>query len=130
MHDTRSLQDPKVLRNAVRRYETFWLPLVAEYGIQNDFQLAPPLDIAWIWHCHLLSPRFYIPDCKSITGESLFQCSYMACILRIPATHKAQITAVFYILLDIFITRPSFKILRGVFTKGKKTPLRFLYVVY
>ena len=41
-------------------------------------------------------------------------------ILRIPAIHKAQITAVFYILLDIFITRPSIKILKGIFYKRSK----------
>ncbi len=36
--------------------------------------------------------------------------------LRIPALHEAkEKNAVFYILLNIFITRSSFKILRGVF---------------
>jgi hypothetical protein len=45
-----------------RRYKDLWLPLVAksyesERVVRN--QLAPPPDIAWLWHCHRLAPAKY-----------------------------------------------------------------------
>jgi hypothetical protein len=45
-----------------RRYKDLWLPLIAksyesERIVRN--QLAPPPDIAWLWHCHRLAPAKY-----------------------------------------------------------------------
>ena len=40
---------------SLRRYEDFWLPLVAS---TND-DMVPPSDIAWLWHCHRLAPARY-----------------------------------------------------------------------
>lgn len=47
-----------------RRYETFWLPLIAvadnaEYRVAD---LVPPLDIAWVWYIHRLNPTAYKND--------------------------------------------------------------------
>jgi len=61
-----------ILDNAIRRYERFWLPLVARYtsdGKQGEGDLyisllAAPLDVAWIWHVHMLSPVAYQHDCN------------------------------------------------------------------
>ncbi len=52
-----------ILKNAVRRYETYWLPLVAEH---HGKDIAPPLDVHWIWHCHMLAPYYYEKDCLRI----------------------------------------------------------------
>lgn len=52
-------------RQAIRRYEVFWLPLVAS---QRE-HLSAPLDIEWIWHCHMLAPKAYIADCERLFGR-------------------------------------------------------------
>lgn len=59
------LCDRSVVLNAIRRYEQMWLPLAAA---NNSLQLAAPLDIEWIWHCHMLSPVAYEKDCRTVTG--------------------------------------------------------------
>lgn len=60
------LSDAAVVKRALRRYEELWLPLKAEH---NDINLMPPLDIAWVWHCHMLSPVAYEKDCMKLVGE-------------------------------------------------------------
>ena len=47
------LYDPRILRLAVARYEHLWLPLCAA---QPKSTLRAPLDIEFVWHCHLLNP--------------------------------------------------------------------------
>ena len=54
-----------VIHNAVRRYETIWLPIVAENP--NEF-LEPPLDVHWVWHVHMLCPKQYASDCQELLG--------------------------------------------------------------
>ena len=44
--------DPAI-RNAICRYEQYWLPLVAQH---QEKRLPAPLDIEWVWHCHILNP--------------------------------------------------------------------------
>jgi hypothetical protein len=59
--------------NAAYRYEKFWLHFyhkLVESG-ENPANLCPPDDIAWIWHCHLLSPTEYIKDCEQLFGRVL-----------------------------------------------------------
>lgn len=64
-----SLFSGPVLKNAIRRYEHLWLPLIAlqqrMYGRTN---LAAPLDIAWVWHVHMLAPHHYEKDCDNIVS--------------------------------------------------------------
>ncbi|XP_062595777.1 uncharacterized protein LOC134257152 [Saccostrea cucullata] len=55
-----SLYGGPVLKYAIFRYETLWLPFAAEH---KDLTLTAPLDIAWVWHCHLLAPVMYVSDC-------------------------------------------------------------------
>ncbi|XP_065664153.1 uncharacterized protein LOC136085986 [Hydra vulgaris] len=59
-----------VLRNAVYRYENYWLPLVAKYNLV----VVAPLDIEWIWHTHVLNPVAYHQDCKKIVGKVIDRC--------------------------------------------------------
>ncbi|KAH3881176.1 hypothetical protein DPMN_005099 [Dreissena polymorpha] len=56
------LYEEWLFKKAIRRYEAFWLPLAAEHKKEC---LAAPLDIEWIWHCHMLSPVTYEKDCKT-----------------------------------------------------------------
>lgn len=51
-----------VLKNAIRRYEIYWLPLAAREGYRSTL-LAAPLDVAWVWHVHMLAPHYYEQDC-------------------------------------------------------------------
>ena len=57
-----------VLVDAVRRYEQCWLPLAAE---NNEKVLAAPMDIEWVWHCHMLSPLTYEKDCLATVGVTV-----------------------------------------------------------
>lgn len=59
-----AFKKPEVLKYAIYRYEKFWLPLSAEH----QGKLSAPLDIEWIWHCHMLSPKTYAKDCHNIVG--------------------------------------------------------------
>ena len=55
------------------RYELFWLPLLAQYTTRTKkwfiaLNIAAPLDIAWVWHVHMLSPVSYQRDCNEIVA--------------------------------------------------------------
>ena len=52
-----ALHDVDVVRLAVARYEHLWLPLCRQ---APDESLDAPLDIAFMQHCHLLSPTKYV----------------------------------------------------------------------
>ena len=63
-----------VLTNAIRRYEAFWLPLASKEqtdkgGESKKSFLAAPLDIAWVWHVHMLAPYHYEQDCLRIVSK-------------------------------------------------------------
>ena len=65
------LYSDEILKNAIYRYEKHWLPLCANMdtiGEQAE-NLYPPLDVAWVWHCHMLSPTEYKKDCEIICGR-------------------------------------------------------------
>ncbi|EFJ32892.1 hypothetical protein SELMODRAFT_439262 [Selaginella moellendorffii] len=65
------LYEGEALNQAIHRYTSFWLPFAAAYD-QNDgakLPLVPPLDCAWVWHCHRLSPVRYAQDCKALFGK-------------------------------------------------------------
>ena len=66
--DFPSLYAGPVLKNAIRRYEMFWLPLAAREGSASRL-LAAPLDIAWVWYLHMLSPQDYEQDCMNIVSQ-------------------------------------------------------------
>ena len=48
------------------RYELFWLPLLAQSSVTGD--VAAPLDIAWVWHVHMLLPISYEKDCNEVVS--------------------------------------------------------------
>lgn len=66
------LQPGPTLDCAIQRYEHCWLPLLANEGSKDGVSpLVPPLDCAWVWHCHLLNPIQYAEDCERLYGRLL-----------------------------------------------------------
>ncbi len=59
------LYEGPLVKNAIRRYETCWLQLLSNNRTAN---IAPPLDVHWVWHCHMLAPYYYEKDCMKIVG--------------------------------------------------------------
>jgi hypothetical protein len=68
------------LKEALRRYERLWLPLIAaqagsgsngqqQQQQQGYRQLVPPLDVAFLWHLHRLQPGLYEEDCQQLKGR-------------------------------------------------------------
>ncbi len=53
------------------RYEKYWLPLVTSVcqDPAEDLLLAPPLDVHWVWHVHMLAPPSYSEDCARVAGR-------------------------------------------------------------
>ena len=56
INDSPLPSNDELLDRAVYRYEKIWLPFCAHYETNL---LSPPLDIEWIWHCHMLSHSAY-----------------------------------------------------------------------
>ncbi|XP_061178879.1 uncharacterized protein LOC133187497 [Saccostrea echinata] len=63
-----ALSSVKHIQNTRRRYEQLWLPLAAEHAQER---LTAPLDIEWLWHCHLLCPVTYEKDCETLFGATI-----------------------------------------------------------
>jgi hypothetical protein len=75
VHSCKLLLDPMVVANAVRRYETCWLPLVAAHAATRARSLlAPPLDVAWVWLLHALDPVHYaeVQPCSGGARPAVF----------------------------------------------------------
>ena len=54
------LSQRRASAESVRRYRDLWLPLLASRGaaaLAAAEDAVPPLDVAWLWHCHRLAPR-------------------------------------------------------------------------
>lgn len=58
------LYDLEVLRLSACRYERLWMPLLQRTGIDNPPK--PPVDIAFVWHCHALCPTRYVYTAQSL----------------------------------------------------------------
>ncbi|KAK3246941.1 hypothetical protein CYMTET_43541 [Cymbomonas tetramitiformis] len=61
---------------AVDRYVRCWLPLWASATLSTsaagtESHLVPPLDVAWVWHCHRLAPLKYASFCRRKFGRVL-----------------------------------------------------------
>ncbi|XP_020609146.1 uncharacterized protein LOC110047744 [Orbicella faveolata] len=68
--DNPNLCKGSLVKNAIRRYELFWLPFASRFGSSPALQAAP-LDIAWVWHVHMLAPFYYEQDCLNIVSTVL-----------------------------------------------------------
>lgn len=58
---------------SIIRYEKYWMPLLAKASknSEEDLLLAPPLDIHWVWHVHMLAPVQYNDDSKTMAGREI-----------------------------------------------------------
>jgi hypothetical protein len=59
-----------LIDRAIYRYEKVWLPFYSK-NEDNKLKLSPPLDIEWIWHCHMLYHNEYKQDCLDMYGRIL-----------------------------------------------------------
>ena len=48
--------DEALILKTLYRYEKYWLPMSAKNPAEIS-QLYPPLDVAWLWHCHPLNTK-------------------------------------------------------------------------
>lgn len=67
----KKLYEGDILSRAIYRYETVWIPfcLGISYTIgDNSCKIFPPLDVAWVWNCHILSSK-YLKDLKTNFGK-------------------------------------------------------------
>ena len=63
------LYDGPALEAALRRYLA-WLELIAGRDAKAP-ALVPPIDVAWVWHCHRLAPLRYAAFCEDRYGRIL-----------------------------------------------------------
>jgi len=49
------------------RYEKIFLPAIKSSNANHPLQGAP-IDIEWVWHCHMLAPLAYHKDCEEVIG--------------------------------------------------------------
>ena len=63
--------DENFVKYSIIRYEKYWMPFLAEFSSQmeEDLKFAPPLDIHWVWHVHMLCPVQYNKDCTATIGN-------------------------------------------------------------
>jgi len=59
------------IEQAIYRYESLWIPLLSISSESVKDTLYPPIDVAWIWHCHLLCPTKYAYDMKKLCAQIL-----------------------------------------------------------
>lgn len=52
----------RILTRALYRYEHIWVPLLTKIPASQRMSILPPLDVHWVWFCHLLNPRQYVED--------------------------------------------------------------------
>ena len=67
------LSQRRASAESVRRYRDLWLPLLASRGaaaLAAAEDAVPPLDVAWLWHCHRLAPRAYRKACVELHGAA------------------------------------------------------------
>ena len=67
IHESKYFYETELLNRAIRRYETVWLPFLNANS--DDIEWIPPLDVAWIWHVHMLNPTSYLKDCTTLYGK-------------------------------------------------------------
>ena len=79
-----------VVKNAIRRYELFWLPFASRCGSSPALQAAP-LDIEWVWHVHMLAPFHYEQDCLNIVSTVLDHAPLNSTQKLIPSLNKAAV---------------------------------------
>ena len=65
--ETPSLYSHLAVTQALRRYQQYWLPLLANHN--EALSLPAPRDIEWVWYLHLLHPSSYQTYCEERFGK-------------------------------------------------------------
>lgn len=55
-----------ILHKAIHRYEKLWPHVLALVPPSDRINLIPPIDVEWVWFCHMLCPLKYHPDSIAI----------------------------------------------------------------
>ncbi|CAL0300111.1 unnamed protein product [Lupinus luteus] len=55
-----------ILAEAIRRYHDLWMPLISNLTVTDSSppMILPPLDVEWVWFCHILNPVSYLEYCE------------------------------------------------------------------
>ncbi|KAI3935811.1 hypothetical protein MKX01_032995, partial [Papaver californicum] len=106
--------DGPVLRTAIHRYNTCWLPLLAKHakGEISEGTLVVPLDCEWVWHCHRLNPVRYKTDCEEFYGQIL---DYVNVVSKVQGTSTKQTEEIWN---QLYPNEPYELELRGTFPEG------------
>lgn len=56
----------EILQDAIRRYETVWPKVLALVPEPERPSLVAPIDVEWVWLCHMLCPVKYLADTIAI----------------------------------------------------------------
>ena len=62
--------DEATLARAAYRYEKLWIPFYLKHHSSHS-KIYPPIDVAFTWHCHMLSPTNYEKDCLNICDKMI-----------------------------------------------------------
>ena len=46
--------------------------MLDKLGLETKGDMLPPIDIHWIWHVHMLSPKNYARDCEELYMGKVF----------------------------------------------------------
>ncbi len=65
--------DEAFVSRALYRYEALWMPFLAAVSNEGetDLEFAPPPDVHWVWHVHMLAPVVYAFECRQVVGRVL-----------------------------------------------------------
>jgi hypothetical protein len=67
------------VKEAIRRYEALWLPLLHRTTpAEARSAMIPPLDVAFVWHVHRLNPIQYELYCKKMFGGIIHPSEHQA----------------------------------------------------
>jgi hypothetical protein len=66
----KTLYNSDVIEKAIARYVTCWIPLIGKADKKDMENLMPPLDVEWVWCCHMLNPTAFAFDLQTLAYAS------------------------------------------------------------
>ena len=87
------------------RYEKYWLPLVSAVcrDPSEDLLLAPPLDVHWAWHVHMLAPQSYAEDCARAAGRVVDHKPRSLAVLEASRSQTANLVSIYHYQGRVYI---------------------------
>ncbi|KAK9061940.1 hypothetical protein SSX86_019124 [Deinandra increscens subsp. villosa] len=89
----RWLYEDQTLQWVIYRYNSCWLPLLAQHSESpvTKGPLVVPLDCEWVWHCHRLNPVRYKSDCEEFYGRLLDNCNVASSVEEVSIKETEEI---------------------------------------